>query len=65
MLEHLEKWAAWKNIKTKLRKIIYLEQTKEEIESISIDINNSLYDEWQKNILEEIDLDIIGILWLW
>ena len=47
-------------IKTKLRKLIYPEQTKEEIESICSDINNSLYDEGQKNKLEDIETRYCG-----
>ena len=47
-------------IKTKLRKIIYPEQSKEEIELICSDINNSLYDEGQKNKLEEIEARYCG-----
>ena len=38
-------------IKIKLRKIIYPEQTKEEIESICSSINNSLYEQGEKNKL--------------
>jgi hypothetical protein len=47
-------------IKIKLRKIIYPEQTKEEIESICISINNSLYNEGQKNKLEDIEAKFCG-----
>jgi len=47
-------------IKTKLRKIIYPEQKKEEIESICSSINNSLYKEGEKNKLEDIEAKYCG-----
>ena len=47
-------------IKTKLRKIIYQEQIKEEIKSICSDINNSLYHERQKNKLEDREARYCG-----
>ena len=47
-------------IKTKLRKINYPEQTKEEIESICSDINTSLYNEGQKNKLEDSEARYCG-----
>ena len=42
-------------IKIKLRKVLYPEQIKEEIESIYISLNNSLYEKDQKNKLEDIE----------
>ena len=47
-------------IKIKLRKIVYPEQTKEEIESICSSINESLYDEGEKNKLEDIEAKYCG-----
>jgi len=47
-------------IKIKLRKVIYPEQTKEDIESICISLNNSLYEKGQKNKLEDIEAQYCG-----
>ena len=47
-------------IKTKLRKIKYPEQSKEEIESICSSLNNSLYSEGQKNRLDDIEARYCG-----
>ena len=46
-------------LKTKLRKVIYPEQTKEEIESICVSINNSFY-ETNQNKLEDIEAKYCG-----
>ena len=47
-------------IKIKLRKIIYPEQSKEEIESICSSINNSLYEEGERNKLDDIEARYCG-----
>ena len=47
-------------IKKKLRKVIYPEQTKEEIESICVSLNNSFYDNDQKNRLEDSEAKLCG-----
>ena len=47
-------------IKIKLRKIVYPEQTKEEIESICSDINSSLYEKGEKNKLDDIEARYCG-----
>ena len=47
-------------IKLKLRKVVYPEQTKEEIESICVSLNNSFYDKDQKNKLEDIEAKYCG-----
>ena len=47
-------------IKIKVRKIIYPEQTKEEIESICSSINSSLYEEGEKNRLDDIEAKYCG-----
>ena len=47
-------------IKIKLRKVIYPEQSKEEIESICSSLNESLYREGQKNRLDDIEARCCG-----
>ena len=47
-------------IKVKLRKIIYPEQSKEEIESICSSINSSLYEKGEKNKLDDIEARYCG-----
>ena len=47
-------------IKIKLRKVVYPKQTKEEIESICISLNNSLYEKDQNNKLEDIEAKLCG-----
>ena len=47
-------------IKTKLRKISYPEQSKEEIESICPSLNDSLYSEGQRNRLDDIEARYCG-----
>jgi len=42
-------------IKIKLRKVVYPEITKEDIESICVSLNNSFYEKDQKNKLEDIE----------
>ena len=47
-------------IKIKLRKIVYPEQSKEEIESICSSINSSLYEEGEKNKLDDLEARYCG-----
>ena len=47
-------------IKIKLRKIVYPEQSKEEIEAICSDINSSLYEKGEKNKLDDIEARYCG-----
>ena len=47
-------------IKIKLRKVVYPEQSKEEIESICSSLNDSLYDQKQKNRLEDVEARYCG-----
>ena len=47
-------------IKIKLRKVVYPEQSKEEIESICSSLNESLYSEGQKNRLDDVEARYCG-----
>jgi len=47
-------------MKIKLRKVVYPEQTKEDIESICVSLNNSFYEKNQKNKLEDIEAKYCG-----
>ena len=47
-------------IKIKLRKVVYPEQTKEDIESICISLYNSFYEKDEKNKFEDIEAKYCG-----
>ena len=47
-------------IKIKLRKVVYPEQTKEDIESICVSLNNSFYEKDEKNKSADIEAKYYG-----